>query len=150
MNFKNPFNNNNQNNTNSNQNIDNQYDYRANNFYQSNKLRNDNINNKDFEIIYQEYLSKIKPLNCSSNYISCSSEIFPSNEETCSQLGIPITLSLSPIISSQMEGEIPLINYGLNEIPRCKNKDCKIFLNPFVKFIENGEKWICNFSNDMS
>ena len=148
MNFKNPFNNNNQNNTNSNQNIDNQYDYRANNFYQSNKLRNDNINNKDFEIIYQEYLSKIKPLNCSSNYISCSSEIFPSNEETCSQLGIPITLSLSPIISSQMEGEIPLINYGLNEIPRCKNKDCKIFLNPFVKFIENGEKWICNFCNE--
>jgi len=156
MSFKNQFNNNIENNANNNKIIDNKYDYSSNNYYQNqnnnksefNKLQNDDINNKDFEIIYQEYLSEIKPLNCSSNYISCSSEIFPLNEETSSQLGIPITLSLSPIISPQIEGDIPLINYGLNEIPRCKNKDCKIFLNPFVKFIENGEKWICNFCNE--
>ena len=153
MNFKNPFNNNIQNDSNYSKNIHNKYDFKLYDHYQKQK---DNINeynisniknttDKEFAVIYQDYSSKIKPLNSSQNYISCSSEIFPSDEPTLSQLGIPITLSLSPISHNESEDSIPLINYGSNEIPRCKNKDCEAFLNPFVKFIESGEKWICNF-----
>ena len=39
---------------------------------------------------------------------------------------------------------LPLINYGDKNIPRCPNSNCKAYLNSFVKFINGGEKSICN------
>ena len=162
MNYKNPFNNNAQNifkyNANYKKTLDNENDYQLyepdqdikNNIYKSNFSLNDKISNQDFEIIHQYYLSKIRPFNSSQNYISCSSEIFPSNEETYSKLGIPISLSLTPITNPDIQDNIsiPLINYGSNNIPRCKNQNCEAFINPFVKIIENEEKWICNFCDE--
>ena len=162
MNYKNPFNNNAQNifkyNANYKKTLDNENDYQLyepdqdikNNIYKSNFSPNDKISNQDFEIIHQYYLSKIRPFNSSQNYISCSSEIFPSNEETYSKLGIPISLSLTPITNPDIQDNIsiPLINYGSNNIPRCKNQNCEAFINPFVKIIENEEKWICNFCDE--
>ena len=162
MNYKNPFNNNAQNifkyNANYKKTLDNENDYQLyepdqdikNNIYKSNFSPNDKISNQDFEIIHQYYLSKIRPFNSSQNYISCSSEIFPSNEETYSKLGIPISLSLTPITNPDIQNNIsiPLINYGSNNIPRCKNQNCEAFINPFVKIIENEEKWICNFCDE--
>ena len=162
MNYKNPFNNNAQNifkyNANYKKTLDNENDYQLyepdqdikNNIYKSNFSPNDKISNQDFEIIHQYYLSKIRPFNSSQNYISCSSEIFPSNEETYSKLGIPISLSLTPITNPDIQDNIsiPLINYGSNNIPRCKNQNCEAFINPFVKIVENEEKWICNFCDE--
>ena len=154
MNYKNPFNNSIQNN---NKNLYNEYDFNLYGPYKNkkekinseyNQIHNKDSQNKEFDIIYQDYLSKIKPLNSSSNYISCSADIYPSDEETYSKLGIPITLSLSPISETEVQSQLPLVNYGANEIPRCKNKNCDIFLNPFVKFIDSGERWICNFCGE--
>ena len=162
MNYKNPFNNNAENNfkynTNYKKSLDSENDYELydhdqdikNNIYKSNFSLNGIKSNKDFEIINQYYLSKIKPFNSSQNYISCSSEIFPSNEETLSKLGIPISLSLTPITNPDIQEniEIPLINYGSKDIPRCKNHSCEAFINPFVRITENKEKWICNFCDE--
>ena len=100
-----------------------------------------------FELVRYEYKPKIQPLNSSSNYISISPEIIPSNEQVLSQLSIPISISISPINNNSLE-DIPLIDYGSNNIPRCKNQNCAAFLNPFVKFFENGEKWVCNFCGE--
>ena len=164
MNYKNPFNNNINNNINYNynkpKNPNTEYDY---NIYDDYQTKKNNIPNQElkspsnsltddtnFELVYQEYFSKLKPLNSSSDYISCSSEVLPSNEQTYNQLGIPISLSLSPIINQNYENEIPLIKYGSNNIPRCKNESCEIFLNPFVKFIDSGERWVCNFCNHIN
>ena len=162
MNYKNPFNNNVQTNINYNtnykENLDNDndfqlYDYdqvEKDHLYESGFSLNGNSQNKDFEIIRQYYTSKIKPFNSSQNYISCSSTIFPSNFVTLSKLGIPMSLSLTPIINSNIQdcSTIPLVDYGTNDIPRCKNQNCEAFINPFVKIIENEEKWICNFCNE--
>ena len=106
------------------------------------------IEDEEFEIIKHEYNTKIKPLNCTSNYISTTSEIFPSDEQTLSQIGLPIGISISPLNNSIPDEDIPVIDYGSNNIPRCKNQNCCAYLNPFVKFIENGEKWICNFCSE--
>ena len=38
-----------------------------------------------------------------------------------------------------------LKNYGENDIPRWPNRNGRAYLNPFVKFINGGEKWIFNF-----
>ena len=101
---------------------------------------NDQSIDEEFNQIKNEFESKIKPLNCSSEYISTTSNILPSNEETLSKLSIPISISLCPMKNTGIE--LPLINYGDKSIPRCPNANCRAYLNPFVKFIDGGEKWI--------
>ena len=140
---KNPFNNNSYNDDDN----DNYNDINNNNYYDNTQLNypEKNIEDSQFEIIKHEYNSKIKHLNSSPNFISSSSEIFPSDYQTMSQLNIPFSISISPFNNTSEYDEIPLIDYGSHNIPRCNNQNCSAFLNPFIKFIENGEKWICNF-----
>ena len=40
------------------------------------------------------------------------------------------------------------MSFGQKAIVRCK--DCRSYVNPFVRFIENGLKWICNFCGDLN
>ena len=94
----------------------------------------DPINDEEFNQIKSEFESKYEPLNCSSEYISTSSNIFPSNIETLSKLSFPISISLCPMKNTGLS--LPLINYGDKNIPRCPNRNCRAYLNPFVKFID--------------
>ena len=122
--------------------------------FQSNIMQNplnnytDSSTDEEFNQIKNEFDLKMKPLNSSSEYISTTSNVFPSNEETLSKLSIPISISLCPLKNTGIE--IPLINYGDKNIPRCPNHNCRAYLNPFVKFIEGGEKWICNFCGQIN
>ena len=109
---------------------------------------NDQSTDEELNQIKYEFESKIKPLNCSSEYISTTSNILPSNEETLSKLSIPVSISLCPMKNTGIE--LPLINYGDKNIPRCPNANCRAYLNPFVKFIDGGEKWICNFCGQIN
>ena len=108
----------------------------------------DKITDEEFDQIKNEFELKYSPLNCSSEYISTSSNIFPSNIETLSKLSLPITISLCPMKNTGLS--LPLINYGEHNIPRCPNRDCRAYLNPFVKFINGGEKWICNLCGQIN
>ena len=148
MNYKNPFNNNIQNNYNYNSYLEKETDkenfFNLYDSYQEKKDK-DTFQNKEFEIIHNYFESKIKPFNSSKNYISCATEVFPLNEKVSSKLGIPISLSLTPIINIENNDKLPVIDYGSNNIPRCKNENCRAFINPFITFSENKEKWICNF-----
>ena len=103
---------------------------------------NNNFNDysKTSKEIDIEYDTNKKPYNCSSDFISTTSSIFPKNLQTLSQLEIPMSISLSPLNNSNID--IPYINYGENTFPRCTS--CKAYMNPFIKFIEGGDKWICN------
>ena len=114
---------------------------------QLNYLEN-TLTDEEFTKIKEEFESKIKPLNCSSEYISTSTNIFPSNIETLTKLSMPITISLCPMKNTGIN--LPLINYGENNIPRCPNRNCRAYLNPFVKFINGGEKWICNLCGQIN
>jgi protein transport protein SEC24 len=44
--------------------------------------------------------------------------------------------------------EFPAISLGGKPIIRCK--DCRAYVNPFVRFVDNGMKWICNFCGDLN
>ena len=109
---------------------------------------NDNSTEEEYIQIKNEFESKIKPLNCSSEYISTTTNIFPSNIETLNKLSLPISISLCPMKDTGIE--LPFINYGDNNIPRCPNRNCRAYLNPFVKFIDGGEKWICNICGQIN
>ena len=104
--------------------------------------------NDEFETVKSEYELKYKPLNCSKEYISLTTEIFPSNNFTLSQSNLPLGISVCPMKNTQ--NELPLIDYGSHPIPRCPNNKCRGYLNPFVKFIGGGEKWICNLCGQIN
>jgi protein transport protein SEC24 len=38
------------------------------------------------------------------------------------------------------------VSFKTNPIIRCK--DCRAYINPFVRFVDNGRQWICNFCGD--
>ena len=114
----------------------------------SNFLNNDDISEEEFSKMKLEYDTKIRPFNSSSEYISTTSSIFPKDTKTLSQLSIPMSISLCPM--KNPSEEIPFINYKENNIPRCPNRNCRAYMNPFVKFIQGGEKWLCNLCGQIN
>ena len=115
---------------------------------QNNFYNNNNLNEEDYAKIKLDFDTKIKQYNASSDYISTTSYIFPKDTKTLSQLSIPMSVSLCPM--KNRGEELPFINYGDNNIPRCPNRNCRAYMNPFVKFIEGGEKWICNLCGQIN
>jgi hypothetical protein len=55
--------------------------------------------------------------------------------------GIPFGVHITPL--SKFENEIPTYSFGNKTIPRCKNKSCGVFINPFAEIHHQG--WQCNF-----
>ena len=96
--------------------------------------------------IQEEFETKYKKHNCSKDYLRTTINVFPKREEQINQMSIPIGLYISPTSIFKKENDIPIINYGEeNDAPRCRNEKCKAFMNPFVKFKNGGEQWVCNF-----
>ena len=58
--------------------------------------------------------------------------------------GVPIAVMINYYGDPYFDGEpIPTISYGTNPIVRCK--DCRAYVNPFIRFTDGGTRWICNF-----
>ena len=43
---------------------------------------------------------------------------------------------------------VPEVNYANDPIVRCK--DCRAYINSFVRWIDNGAKWVCHFCGDIN
>ena len=94
----------------------------------------------------QIFESKYKKFNCSKEYLRTTINVFPKSESQLNKANIPIGLIISPSSFFVQEGDIPIMSYDENDdAPRCKNENCKAFLNPFLKFLEDSTKWECNF-----
>ena len=122
----------------------------------NNKLSNNNINSishydlnsmsdEETNDIITYFNNSLKQFNCNSDFIKCTHNFLPNSEPLISQMNVPIGLNISPLSSNIPPENIPKIDYGENELPRCENKQCRAYLNPFIKFIEGGSKWVCNF-----
>ena len=114
---------------------------------------NNNNNNFNYEhenltktnLIEESFETKNNIYNSSKDYLRTTINIFPKNEMQLNQLSIPIGVIISPSSCYTQEGDIPVLNYSdKSDVPRCKNDKCKAFINPFVKFMNNSEKWECN------
>lgn len=44
--------------------------------------------------------------------------------------------------------EVPTISFKNDPIVRCK--DCRAYINPFVRWLDNGQRWICSFCGDIN
>ena len=58
-------------------------------------------------------------------------------------LGIPVAILIKPFGELPSGEPVPTASFNQKPIVRCR--DCRAYINPFVKFIDNGSRWICNF-----
>ncbi len=67
----------------------------------------------------------------------------PATNSLQKDLGIPLAILVKPYGEMPSGEEIPSTSFNQQPIVRCK--DCRAYVNPFVKFIDNGSRWICNY-----
>lgn len=72
----------------------------------------------------------------------------PSTGQLAKDCGIPLAIVVKPFGALPSGEEIPQSNFAGKPIVRCK--ECRAYINPFVRFVENGTKWICNFCKDVN
>jgi protein transport protein SEC24 len=99
------------------------------------------------ESFRKEYES-LKQFNCSKNFLRATCEKFPANSNLIKEASFPLGLVINPC--STLEPDLPTVNYGESEIPRCNSSQCRAYLNPFVKWVDGGDKWICNLCKNVN
>jgi len=72
----------------------------------------------------------------------------PSNGQLGKDLAVPVAIVVKPFGDLPSGEPIPEAHFNGKPLIRCK--DCRVYINPFVKFIEFGQKWICNFCKDVN
>lgn len=77
-----------------------------------------------------------------------TTERIPNSAALQKEIAVPLGVIVKPY-GEPLSGEgVPAVSYGQKPIVRCK--DCRAYVNPFVRFIENGMKWICNFCGEIN
>eukprot|EP01130_Rhizamoeba_saxonica_P018276 TRINITY_DN9091_c0_g1_i1.p1 TRINITY_DN9091_c0_g1~~TRINITY_DN9091_c0_g1_i1.p1 ORF type:complete len:805 (+),score=174.67 TRINITY_DN9091_c0_g1_i1:428-2842(+) len=82
--------------------------------------------------------------NCSPRFMRLTTHTVPISNSVAKKVCIPTSLYFQPFAEIE-ETELPIsiIDFGDSGIVRCRR--CKSFINPFVKFIEQGHKYTCIF-----
>ena len=58
-------------------------------------------------------------------------------------LVLPLAILVKPFGELPSGEEIPSTNFKNKTIVRCR--ECRAYANPFIKFFDNGSRWVCNF-----
>ena len=67
----------------------------------------------------------------------------PNTNALMKDLAIPLALLIKPFGELPSGEEVPTANFHQKPIVRCR--ECRAYVNPFIKFIDNGARWVCNF-----
>ncbi|EOA15938.1 hypothetical protein CARUB_v10004032mg [Capsella rubella] len=82
--------------------------------------------------------------NCSPRYMRCTINQIPCTVDLLSTSGMQLALMVQPLaLSHPSEEPIQVVDFGEGGPVRCSR--CKGYINPFMKFIDQGRKFICNF-----
>lgn len=98
----------------------------------------------------QSFLSpeEILALNTEKSLLRVTCDKMPSTFNLQKEVAIPLGISAKPYGVAASGEECPTVHLGGKPIVRCK--DCRAYVNPFVRFVDNGMKWICNFCGDLN
>ncbi|KAL5966595.1 Protein transport protein Sec24B [Taenia solium] len=75
-------------------------------------------------------------VNCHPDYIRCTLTTVPVTSKLQSRCRLPLGLLVHPF---RDVNDLPVIQPSV--IVRCRS--CRTYINPFVKFIDNGRRWRC-------
>ncbi|CAN7022267.1 unnamed protein product [Brassica rapa subsp. trilocularis] len=81
--------------------------------------------------------------NCSPRYMRCTIHQIPCTVDLLSTSGMQLALIIQPLaLSHPSEEPIQVVDFGESGPVRCSR--CKGYINPFMKFVDQGRKFICN------
>ncbi|KAI5067109.1 hypothetical protein GOP47_0017637 [Adiantum capillus-veneris] len=82
--------------------------------------------------------------NCSPRYMRCTLNQIPCSGDLLANSGMPLALMVQPLaLPHPMEEPIHVVDFGENGPVRCIR--CKAYINPFMRFIDQGRRFKCNF-----
>ncbi|KZV38778.1 protein transport protein Sec24-like CEF-like [Dorcoceras hygrometricum] len=82
--------------------------------------------------------------NCSPRYIRCTINQIPCTADLLSTSGMQLALLVQPLaLPHPSEEPIQIVDFGETGPIRCSR--CKGYINPFMKFVDQGRRFICNF-----
>ncbi|KAJ9180138.1 hypothetical protein P3X46_008420 [Hevea brasiliensis] len=81
--------------------------------------------------------------NCSPRYMRCTINQIPCTVDLLTTSGMQLALLVQPLaLPHPSEEPIQLVDFGESGPVRCSR--CKGYINPFMKFIDQGRRFICN------
>ncbi|KAL0005072.1 hypothetical protein SO802_012633 [Lithocarpus litseifolius] len=82
--------------------------------------------------------------NCSPRYMRCTINQIPCTDDLLTTSGMQLALMVQPLaIPYPSEETVQVVDFGEIGPVRCSR--CKGYINPFMKFIDQGRRFICNF-----
>ncbi|KAL8153605.1 hypothetical protein V2J09_011365 [Rumex salicifolius] len=82
--------------------------------------------------------------NCSPRYMRCTVNQIPCTKDLLATSGMQLALLVQPLaLPHPSEEPIQVVDFGEGGPVRCSR--CKGYINPFMRFIDQGRKFICNF-----
>ncbi|XP_062197191.1 protein transport protein SEC24 B-like [Phragmites australis] len=88
--------------------------------------------------------------NCSPRLMRCTVNQIPCTGDLLTMSGMPLAVMVQPFsLPHPSEEPIQLVDFG--EIGPIRCSRCKAYINPFMRFVDQGRHFICNlcgFSND--
>ncbi|KAI9490579.1 hypothetical protein BDB00DRAFT_768538 [Zychaea mexicana] len=79
--------------------------------------------------------------NCDPSYKCSTLNAIPATEQLLKKSKLPLALVLAPY-RTVSEGEEPVPVISDSVIARCRR--CRTYINPYVTFVEGGQRWKCN------
>ncbi|KAJ0988877.1 hypothetical protein J5N97_007233 [Dioscorea zingiberensis] len=81
--------------------------------------------------------------NCSPRLMRCTMNQIPCTGDLLATSSMPLALIVQPLSLLHPEEEpIQVVDFGESGPLRCSR--CKAYVNPFMKFVEQGRRFICN------
>ncbi|KAK1288191.1 Protein transport protein Sec24-like CEF [Acorus calamus] len=81
--------------------------------------------------------------NCSPRYMRCTLNQIPCSSYLLTTSSMPLALMVQPLaLPHPEEDPIQIVDFGESGPVRCSR--CKGYVNPFMKFIDQGKRFICN------
>ncbi|KAG0465602.1 hypothetical protein HPP92_019766 [Vanilla planifolia] len=81
--------------------------------------------------------------NCSPRLMRCTLNQIPCTGDLLSTSSMPLALMVQPLaLSNPSEEPIQVVDFGESGPLRCSR--CKAYVNPFMKFVDQGRHFICN------
>ncbi|XP_004497168.1 protein transport protein SEC24 C-like [Cicer arietinum] len=81
--------------------------------------------------------------NCSPRYMKCTINQVPFTADLLTTSGMQLAMLVQPLaLPHPSEEPIQVVDFGESGPVRCSR--CKAYINPFMKFIDQGRRFICN------
>ncbi|KAM7280123.1 hypothetical protein ACFE04_007257 [Oxalis oulophora] len=85
--------------------------------------------------------------NCSPRYMRCTINQIPCTIDLLTTSGMQMALLVQPFaLPHPSEDPIQIVDFGESGPVRCSR--CKAYINPFMKFVDQGRRFICNLCGE--